>query len=72
VVGAAIGRMIMADGKSLSLTLLVGLAIVMVAVNLPMIGGIVAFIFTIIGLGMLVQFLFSVVSTPEFNESASG
>jgi cytoskeletal protein CcmA (bactofilin family) len=72
VVGAAIGRMIMADDKSLSLTLLVGLTIVMVVVNLPLIGGIVAFIFTIIGLGMLVQFLFSVVSRRELSESAPG
>ena len=72
VVGAAIGRMIMGDGKSLPLTLLVGLAIVMVAVNLPLIGGIVAFILTIIGLGMLVQFLFGVVSSREFRDSATG
>ncbi len=71
ILGAAIGGIIMTGSTSLPRTLLVGLTVVMVAVNLPLIGGIVGFILTIIGLGMLVQFLLEVISRAS-GESASG
>ena len=50
-------RMLLSEGVSLPLVLLVGLAIVIVAVNLPFIGGIINFVLTIVGLGLLVQYL---------------
>lgn len=71
MVGAAIGQMLMGNSDSMPLTLLVGLATVMVVVNLPVVGGIISFIFTIIGLGMLVQFVFELVPTREIDEQAS-
>ena len=70
VVGAAIGRMLMSESKSFPLTLLAGIATVTVVVNLPFVGGIINFVLTIIGLGMLVQFVFGLVSTPGFDEKA--
>lgn len=71
VVGASIGQMLVSNSDSMPLTLLAGLATVMVVVNLPVIGGIIGFIFTIIGLGMLVQLVFDLVSTRGFDEQAS-
>jgi hypothetical protein len=71
VVGAAIGQMMMSESDSMPLTLLAGLATVIVVVNLPVIGGIVGFIFIIVGLGMLVQRLFSLVSNRGLDEQAS-
>jgi cytoskeletal protein CcmA (bactofilin family) len=71
VVGASIGQMLVSNSDSMPLTLLAGLAIVMVVVNLPVIGGIIGFIFTIIGLGMLVQLVFDLVSTRGFDEQAT-
>jgi cytoskeletal protein CcmA (bactofilin family) len=71
VVGASIGQMLVSNSDSMPLTLLAGLATVMVVVNLPVIGGIIGFIFTIIGLGMLVQLVFDLVSTRGFDEQAT-
>lgn len=71
VVGAAIGKMMMSESTSIPLTLLAGLATVIVIVNLPVFGGIIGFIFTIVGLGMLVQFVFRVVSMRGPDEQAS-
>ena len=62
VVAGVIGRMLFAEGTRPVLSLLVGISIVIVAVNLPFIGGIVSFLLTIIGLGLLVQYLFGRVS----------
>ena len=57
VVAAFVGRMLLRDSESLPATLLAGLAAVIVAVNLPFIGGFISFILTIIGLGLIVQYL---------------
>ncbi|MDH3644196.1 MAG: zf-HC2 domain-containing protein [Gammaproteobacteria bacterium] len=70
VVGAAIGRMMMSESDSMPLTLLAGLATVTLVVNLPFVGGIIDFVLTLIGLGMLVQFVFSIVSTRGSGEAA--
>jgi hypothetical protein len=59
IVGAAVGRMVLSESDSLPLTLLAGLLIVVIAVNLPFIGGIINFVLTLIGLGLLVQHVLS-------------
>lgn len=43
--------------EKVALPLLAGLAIVVVAINVPFIGGIVSFLFTVVGIGMLVQWI---------------
>ena len=55
MLGIVIGGMIMdrVDWRSL----LLGLAIVLVATNLPFIGGVVSFVLTLLGLGLLVRYL---------------
>ena len=68
VVGAVIGRMLLSESNSLPLTLLVGLAIVIVAVNLPFIGGILNFVLTIVGLGLLVQYLFGILKERDSSD----
>lgn len=62
VVGAFIGRM-MLDGTAyrdkLALVLLAGMTAIIVVINLPAIGGIFSFLLTIVGIGLIVQRLFS-------------
>ena len=65
IVAGLIGRMVFAEDSRPVLSLLVGLSIVIVAVNVPFIGGIVNFLLTIIGLGLLVQYLFGRVSNRD-------
>ena len=50
---------------SLPLTLLAGLFVIYIATNLPAIGGIVNIILTIVGFGMIVQFVLSYASDLE-------
>ena len=57
LVAAILGSMILGDSDSLPKTLLAGLAAVLVAVNLPFIGGIINVLLTIVGLGLLVQYV---------------
>ena len=68
VVGAVVGRMILSESDSLPLTLLVGLTVVIVAVNLPFIGGIINFVLTIVGLGLLVQYLFGILRARDSSD----
>lgn len=65
VVGSAIGQMVLGGDESLPLTLFVGLAVVAVLVNLPFFGGILGFLLMILGLGLLVQYLYGVLSDRE-------
>ena len=65
IVAGVLGQMLFAQGSRPVLSLLVGLSIVIVAVNVPFIGGIVNFLLTIIGLGLLVQYLFGRVGNRE-------
>ncbi|MCP5183578.1 MAG: zf-HC2 domain-containing protein [Pseudomonadales bacterium] len=65
VLGATVGRMLLADREGIMLPLLIGLAIVLVAGNLPWIGGIVGFVLTLVGLGLLAQYLWKAVNTSR-------
>ena len=65
VVGAAIGQMVLGNDDSLALTLLAGLAVVAVLVNLPFVGGILGFLLMILGLGLLVQYLYEVLADVD-------
>jgi len=58
VVASMLGQMLLASTtkqESLPLTLLAGLLVVLVVVNIPGIGGVINFILTMVGIGMLVQ-----------------
>lgn len=62
VVGAFVGRMILSSTKhqeSDALVLLAGIGVIIVAINLPVIGGFLSFVLTIVGVGMIVQRLFA-------------
>ncbi len=65
VLGSMIGQMVLAGADrddSLVLTLLVGLALISIAVNIPAIGGIISFLLTIVGIGMIVQLVLGYLS----------
>ncbi len=68
VVGAVIGQLLLSESDSLPRTLFVGLLIVLIAVNLPFIGGILNLVLTIVGLGMLVQFLIGTLPGREHRD----
>lgn len=70
VVGAVVGRMVLSQSDSLPWTLLVGLTIVIVAVNLPFIGGIINLVLTIVGLGLLVQYLIGILRARDSSDLA--
>ena len=72
LVGAAVGRMVLGDEKGLALTLLAGLAMVGVIVNLPFVGGLLGFLLTLVGYGLLVQYLFRVLPTEGPAGAAGG
>ena len=72
LVGAVVGRMLLSQSDSLGWTLLVGIAVVIVAVNLPFIGGIINFVLTVVGLGLLVQYLIGILSARDSGDLASG
>ena len=57
IVAAVVGQMLLSESDSLPRTLLLGLFIVIVAVNLPFIGGIINLVLTLVGMGLLVQYL---------------
>jgi cytoskeletal protein CcmA (bactofilin family) len=55
-----IGSMLFSDSdgeRGVALPLITGLAFVSVAINIPFIGGVISFVMTIVGIGMLVQWL---------------
>jgi hypothetical protein len=52
--------------------LLAGLGIVIVAVNIPFIGGIISFVLTLVGLGLLVQWVFDTLPRRSADESLQG
>jgi len=70
VVGAVVGRMLLSQSGSLPWTLLAGLAIIIVAVNLPFIGGIINLVLTIVGLGLLVQYLIGIFRVRDSSDLA--
>lgn len=68
ILASTIGQMMLSSTEkydSLPLTLLAGLFVIYIATNLPAIGGIVNIILTIVGFGMIVQFVLSYASDLE-------
>ena len=62
VLSLMIGRMMLrssARADSLAWALLTGLAVVFMAINLPAIGGVINFLLTIVGVGMIIQAVFA-------------
>jgi len=57
VIAAIIGQLVLSESDSILRTLLLGLFIVIVAINLPFIGGVINLVLTIVGLGMFVQYM---------------
>ncbi|MEQ8691925.1 MAG: hypothetical protein RIC89_13960 [Pseudomonadales bacterium] len=60
VVGIAVGQLVLSNSEGTAsnvMVLLVGLAIIIVAVNLPIIGGIINFLLTVLGVGLIVQYV---------------
>ncbi len=68
VVGAVVGRMLLSQSDSLAWTLLAGLSIVIVAVNLPFIGGIINLVLTIVGLGLIAQKLIEKLASRDSSD----
>lgn len=65
IVGIYVGRTVLAGTKYRSsdfAILLVGIFLVLLAVNLPAIGGVVGFVVTILGVGLVVQYLLKVLA----------
>ncbi len=70
VLASVIGRLLLGSSErkdSLPLTLLAGLVVILIAVNLPAIGGILSFILTIVGIGMIVQLALTYTSSLDAN-----
>ena len=68
VVGASIGRMMLNATKyseNVALVLLAGMAAIIFAINLPAIGGFISFMLTIVGIGLIVQWIFAGISSRE-------
>ncbi len=69
VVGYMIGQMVIGDKDSTPISLLVGLGIVVVVINIPFIGGILSFLLTVIGLGLIVQYLMGAIPARDYAEA---
>ena len=73
VLASTIGHMLLSASEkkdSLPLTLLVGLVVILLAVNIPAVGGIFNFILTIVGIGMIVQLVLNYTSRMGANPVA--
>lgn len=67
-IAANIGQAVFGDSdraNSSFAVLAVGLAVVIAKVNLPFVGGIISFVLTIVGIGLIVQYVFTALSTPR-------
>ena len=69
VVANFIGRLAMPDSDSIALPLLVGLAIVTVIEMIPFLGGVIGSILTIVGLGLLVQYLMDTLPADSYENA---
>jgi hypothetical protein len=67
ILAAIIGNMIFKQGKGLFVTLVVGLLIVFVMINLPLIGGFFHLLITLLGVGLIIQTLFGYTSNLNQN-----
>ncbi len=68
VVGVVVGNMLLGDRENVFLPLLVGLVIVLLVSLLPFIGGAISFVLTIVGLGLIVQYLLG--ALPQNDDGA--
>ena len=57
VMANIIGTMLLSEREGIVMPLLVGLIVVMIAINLPWIGGIISALLTITGLGLIVEYV---------------
>lgn len=74
VMGLFVGRILLANTKykaSDVAILLVGLVVILVAVNLPAIGGVVSFVLTVLGVGLIVQRLLAALAERSAEASLS-
>ena len=69
VIARVIGGSLVED--NLPLSLLVGLVIVLVAINLPVFGGVIDFILTIVGLGLLVQYFYRLIAKRDDGDASA-
>lgn len=72
VLAAYIGQIVLSGGSaedSLPLTLLAGLAIIMIAINIPAIGGILNFVMIIVGIGMIMQLVMDYIAENRDRET---
>ena len=70
VLASTIGQLLLSSSEkkdSLPLTLLAGLVVILIAVNIPAVGGIFNFILTIVGIGMIVQLVLTYISSLDAN-----
>ena len=68
LVGAFIGRTMLGStkyGDRIALVLLAGITVIILAINLPAIGGFINFVLTIIGIGLIVQRLLAALSARD-------
>ncbi len=63
IVASVIGRMVLPEASSLLKTLALGLVIVILARQLPFIGGVFGFIVMLLGIGLFVQLIYRFVSS---------
>ena len=68
LVGLFIGRAMLSStkyGDRIALVLLAGITVIIVAINLPAIGGFINFVLTIIGIGLIVQRLLAALAARD-------
>lgn len=64
LIGIIVGQLLISDGSHQTIGLFAGLASVAIAVNIPLIGEVLSFIFSVLGFGLLVQFCLRKVTAP--------
>lgn len=64
LIGMIVGQLLISDENRQTIGLFAGLASVAIAVNIPLIGAILSFIFTVLGFGLLAQFTLRKLSAP--------
>ena len=75
LVGAFIGRAMLGStkyGDRIALVLLAGITVIIVAINLPAIGGFINFVLTIIGIGLIVQRLLAALAARDSATTSVG
>ena len=71
IVASVVGRILLSSterGESVPLTLLAGLVVAVIAMNIPGIGSVLGFVFTIVGLGLIVQLILEYISELGYKD----